>query len=756
MSRKPAPRLVSDPGLVSDPVAVSGPGPVSDSIEIVRRRVPESPLPETDERLTPGRRGQTEIEHFHRYLAARSFCAGLDVLDVASGEGYGAGLIGEVAASVVGLEIDGVVVAHAVAAHGSSKVRFVQGDAQSIPLPDDCVDVVVSFETIEHLADQESFLREVKRVLRPRGLLIVSTPDKALYSSPDAPPNPFHLKELSRPEFGELLGRHFAATAFARQRAMVGSVVLLEERGRGGFTFFERIDESTFEVSRQFSRAAYILALATDGDLPDLDPSLYVETGDLLAYDLKLENAMAREREMRAERGLLTAELERLRSIQGASSTGEASSHAMNLLAASRDEMARRLDELLLRLAKVEDDRLSLVRDADAKASASAVTAGVGEALVESLAAERDRLARLVSELREAHAAVLAEAADNHARAQVLDAQLAERTDRYAEQARRASALETRAYEDASRAEIATATAESLRERLSGELIDLRIALAAARSEAGEREKALEAMRAALIAGERRVTDLETRLRELQARLIDAVADASVARTQVAERERAAEAQKLGPQVDALVADLSAALARNHEDAQTRDTLRVRLTELEEERALQDERHAESESRAAVLVEDIAELRSELAAAERREIDSAETIDRLRSELDEEREQGGAVSSLLFERDRDLAASLVLVEDLSKKLAAIEEASAGREETLLRDAQAAAAERDSMLRLLRQQRLVHARLHRELIAARDIRASAFEFARRSRLARFLPASFKRMIKRALFRGEGRV
>jgi ubiquinone/menaquinone biosynthesis C-methylase UbiE len=146
--------------------------------EIFERVMPLSALPWTGERLTTDVSGQVEIEHLHRYFVARSLCRGLDVLDVASGEGYGAALLAQVARSVVGIELSEEAVAHARAAYKQSGLRFMVGDARRMELPDDSVDIVVSFETIEHFYDHEAFVAEVRRVLRPAGLFIVSSPNE--------------------------------------------------------------------------------------------------------------------------------------------------------------------------------------------------------------------------------------------------------------------------------------------------------------------------------------------------------------------------------------------------------------------------------------------------------------------------------------------------------------------------------------------------------------------------------------------------
>src|SRR5260221_4044637 len=98
--------------------------------EIIPRPLPTTPLHFTGERLTSELTGQTIIEHLHRYLLVREYCRGKDVLDVASGEGYGSALIAQVARSVVGVEIADDAVAHAASSYRRSNLYYVQGDAR--------------------------------------------------------------------------------------------------------------------------------------------------------------------------------------------------------------------------------------------------------------------------------------------------------------------------------------------------------------------------------------------------------------------------------------------------------------------------------------------------------------------------------------------------------------------------------------------------------------------------------------------------
>ncbi|MEJ1937994.1 methyltransferase domain-containing protein, partial [Nostoc sp. NIES-2111] len=187
---------------------------------------PPATMEATGERYVSGLVGDIQSEHYHRYLLALRYCAGRDVLDVASGEGYGSALLGQVAASVIGVDIDPDSVRFANTHYLGDRVSFRCGDATALPINDASIDVAVSFETIEHLADHGAFLAEVRRVLRPDGMLVISSPDRTIYSADAGHENPFHVKELSRAEFLTLMRENFPHVVLLEQRALHGSVIL--------------------------------------------------------------------------------------------------------------------------------------------------------------------------------------------------------------------------------------------------------------------------------------------------------------------------------------------------------------------------------------------------------------------------------------------------------------------------------------------------------------------------------------------------
>lgn len=165
-----------------------------------------SELPLTGERTIPG----IDIENYwfrrHEVVYQRlsDRCSGRDVLEAGFGEGYGADLLADVAHSVVGVDYDESAVAHVRSRY--PRVRALHGNLAELPLPDASVDVVVNFQVIEHLWDQSQFVRECLRVLRPGGLLLMSTPNRITFTpDSDTPINPFHTRELNAAELDELL-----------------------------------------------------------------------------------------------------------------------------------------------------------------------------------------------------------------------------------------------------------------------------------------------------------------------------------------------------------------------------------------------------------------------------------------------------------------------------------------------------------------------------------------------------------------------
>lgn len=170
----------------------------------------EQALDFTGERFTPECVREIWYEHFHRYAFAAPLARGKRVLDAACGEGYGAALVAGQAASVLGLDVSAQAVEHARRRYVLPQLRFEQADVTALEhLPAASFDLILSFETLEHLQAQETMLRGFARLLAPGGLLLVSTPDKRNYSDLPQFHNEHHVRELYREEFEALLAEVF-------------------------------------------------------------------------------------------------------------------------------------------------------------------------------------------------------------------------------------------------------------------------------------------------------------------------------------------------------------------------------------------------------------------------------------------------------------------------------------------------------------------------------------------------------------------
>jgi SAM-dependent methyltransferase len=244
-------------------------------------------LPFTGERFTPEARGAIWYEHWHRYCVALPAVSGKRVLDAACGEGYGSWLLAGVAAGVVGVDIDDAAIAHAASRYAArSNLRFVPGSCDALPLDDASVDRVISFETIEHLSNQMAMLDEFRRVLVPDGALILSSPNKPIYSGESGNENLFHVRELDRDELEAMLGARFPQRHWYGQRALAHSLLWREGvNGSRSAELIALIDDRVV-VPNVPAPAMYFLVVcgAAHAALPELPALSIFDDGALSLY----------------------------------------------------------------------------------------------------------------------------------------------------------------------------------------------------------------------------------------------------------------------------------------------------------------------------------------------------------------------------------------------------------------------------------------------------------------------------------------
>lgn len=154
--------------------------------------------------------------HEKRYRFALPYCADKRVLDAACGVGYGTAILIERAAEVVGVDVSEQAIEYARARYGSPRTSFRVVDLLDPGFGEEVFDVVVSFETIEHLPDRDTYLSHVTAALRSDGLYIVSTPRAD--ETTEEPENPFHCVEYSHADFERLLRRYFDEVDLFGQR----------------------------------------------------------------------------------------------------------------------------------------------------------------------------------------------------------------------------------------------------------------------------------------------------------------------------------------------------------------------------------------------------------------------------------------------------------------------------------------------------------------------------------------------------------
>ena len=264
----------------------------------------------TGERYIPIEQGKIRLEHYHRYAIVQDIVTQKDVLDLACGEGYGSSFMANVAQSVVGVDISEEAVQHASTKYIKSNLNFQQGSATALNFADATFDVVVSFETIEHLAEQAEMLAEIRRVLRPNGLLIISSPNRPIYSEESGEHNEYHVKELDFNEFDQLLKAQFPAIQYFGQRMLMGSVIQDMAGGQNSLRAWHDNGHDLKPTTGHLVDPVYFLAVCgvVVSDLPKIDSSfIYPENVDLIKHYVGFAKwAKSLEQETEERNGLIT------------------------------------------------------------------------------------------------------------------------------------------------------------------------------------------------------------------------------------------------------------------------------------------------------------------------------------------------------------------------------------------------------------------------------------------------------------------
>lgn len=226
--------------------------------------MPKSQLQDTGERMIPKAHYGTIMygEHIGRYEAVVKLVEGKIVLDVASGSGYGSYELAKKAKKVIGVDVSEEAIKYSKSNYKGVNLDFIKSDGLRIPLDDKSIEVIISMETIEHIEDDNNFISELHRVLKPGGLVVISTPNDKAYPKG----NHFHYREYDKKTLVNLVQSKFKNIKVYYQTIDLAASIISDDQIDSEYS------ESNITVSRFSKRSiedcVYFMVVASDNKIP--------------------------------------------------------------------------------------------------------------------------------------------------------------------------------------------------------------------------------------------------------------------------------------------------------------------------------------------------------------------------------------------------------------------------------------------------------------------------------------------------------
>ena len=194
-------------------------------------------------------------EHVARYEFAIPYVVNKQVADLACGTGYGCAILSSHATSVIGIDNSSEAIAYAKQNYSRKNISYKKSDVAETSLPAKSIDVITSFETIEHLNNDIEFIKEVRRLLKPSGIFIMSTPNIEFSTGT----NPYHIKEYKLQECKKLL-KDFKSVLVFGQRKVIRPVfkIMRNFSAISAFRPWENVNIHTLNSSAETNYCYFI------------------------------------------------------------------------------------------------------------------------------------------------------------------------------------------------------------------------------------------------------------------------------------------------------------------------------------------------------------------------------------------------------------------------------------------------------------------------------------------------------------------